>query len=500
MTDAFDASDLDASRRIEASAKDIMNILQNFPHNDSPRRGASPRRGSSPRRGQGARTPSRTVRTRGIVVLSSSSSSSSSSSDDDSLYATAVPPKSKRHDHHPGGETKKAGSGGGFVDLDILINNAFRAMQDHVTSRTRYGAALLATAGRVFTACQTEGLNGTFVSAERVAILKAVSEGFMEFEKIVICSDQTVGFPTPDGASLQMLSAYGNFTVTVVNATRTYQEFQSQELWEDYKRKLASGRGEAQRLANQRDPHHPSASSSSVVAAAAAAAARLNESTDAFLREKFEAMKSNDGLVSADDARRFLDESRDRVRDLNNNNTLNNSMNFEQFRETVARELEHPQSSSSSSSSSHLHGSNHNNHGGAGGRSNADVFISLDIGETVQRVLDVFHRHQRSSSGSGGSSGDAGSTNLVIGKHDRRLITCFSKPGSDAIVVTGLEAGSTTFTVTNISAAEGITSRRYERQPERERHRQRGRARETVDCKLAHSHTGWLAGLPWRSS
>lgn len=439
MAESFDNSDLDASRRIEASAKDIMNILQNFPHNaDSPRHGASPRHGGrrSPRRNSSSLRKSRG----GGNTIIALSSSSSDSSDDESLYATTVGNRTQIVEAKAPGEADS----GGFVDLDILINNAFRAMQDHVTSRTRYGAALLTVAGRVFTACQTEGLNGTSVAAERVAILKAVSEGFMEYEKIVICSDQTVGFPTPDGASLQMLSAYGNFTICVVNATRTYQEFQSQELWNEYKSKLATGRGESRRLASQRDPTNYTGSATSA-APSAVKADRLNESADAFLREKYEAMKdANGGLVSADDARKFLNESRDHVKD------LNSSLNFEQFKETVARELEGG-SSSGPSKSQEMGNTRQNGHANAKHDTRAEVLINLDIGETVQRVLDQFQD---------GDRGHSSPTNLVVGRHDRHIITCFSKPGSNSIVVTGLEAGSTAFTVTNIAGGTRIM-RRY---------------------------------------
>ena len=179
-------------------------------------------------------------------------------------------------------------------------------------------------------------------------------------------------------------------------------------------------------------------------------ASRLNDDTDAFLHEKFEDLKrSNNGVVSAEDARKFLNESRDRVQD------LNSSLNFEQFKETVARELDQPRRRhrrDSSSSTAPADGGNHHNN------NNSDVTITLDIGETVRRVLDVF---QASATRGSDESGEAAATNLVIGRHDRRLITCFSKPGSNAVVVTGLQAGSTTFRVTNIAGGTAI-SRRYD--------------------------------------
>jgi len=453
MADPLEASDLDASRRIEASAKDIMNILQNFPHNSGSPRGTTPRKDrfrGSPRR-RGSRTPGRGGSSRAASILALSSSSSSSSDDDD-LYATTI----GHHDKEKQLVESKAHADdahSGFVDLDILINNAFRAMQDHITSGVRFGAALLTRAGRVFTACQTEGLGGSFVPAERTAILKAVSEGFMEYEKLVLCNDQTVGFPMPDNHSLQMLAAYGNFTICVVNATRTYQEFQSQELWKEYKDRLANSGADARRFAAQPSSQAAFPHSST----GASEEPRLNKTADAFLKEKYESLKDSKGIVSIDDAKKFLNESRDHVKD------LNSSLNFDQFKQVVADGLDkngvpgHQQSTNS-------HSSTHGN-----------VQIRIGIGETVQQVLRHFE-----------SRGDD-ATSLIVGKHDRKIITCFSKPGSNYLVVTGLAPGSTTFEVTDISGGSTMPSRRYVLQS--------SCLTDTLSCAGCH-HTLFSVSIP----
>jgi len=67
------------------------------------------------------------------------------------------------------------------------------------------GAALLSADGTVFTGCNVE--NGAYsmcICAERTALVKAVSEGHQEFEKIAVTAD-TEEYCLPCGACRQML-------------------------------------------------------------------------------------------------------------------------------------------------------------------------------------------------------------------------------------------------------------------------------------------------------
>ncbi len=59
------------------------------------------------------------------------------------------------------------------------------------------GAALLCKDGTVFTGCNIENASyGAALCAERTAIAKAVSEGYVEFEKLaVVCSAGTYAYP-----------------------------------------------------------------------------------------------------------------------------------------------------------------------------------------------------------------------------------------------------------------------------------------------------------------
>ena len=72
-------------------------------------------------------------------------------------------------------------------------------------SNFQVGAALLLTDGRIITGCNIENASyGLTMCAERVAIFKAVSEGYRSFARIVVVADTSQ--PTsPCGACRQML-------------------------------------------------------------------------------------------------------------------------------------------------------------------------------------------------------------------------------------------------------------------------------------------------------
>ena len=75
-------------------------------------------------------------------------------------------------------------------------------------SHFRVGAALLAVDGRVFTGCNVENASyGLTVCAERVALLKALSEGARAFQSIAIVADTPTPTP-PCGACRQLLWEY----------------------------------------------------------------------------------------------------------------------------------------------------------------------------------------------------------------------------------------------------------------------------------------------------
>lgn len=76
-------------------------------------------------------------------------------------------------------------------------------------SRFQVGAALFAADGRVFTGCNVENATyGLTVCAERVAVFKAVSEGYRAFTRIAVVADTDEPTP-PCGACRQILWEFG---------------------------------------------------------------------------------------------------------------------------------------------------------------------------------------------------------------------------------------------------------------------------------------------------
>ncbi len=85
-------------------------------------------------------------------------------------------------------------------------------------SNYKVGAALLTESGKVYTGCNIENSSyGLTNCAERTAVFKAVSEGEMKFEEMVIYADSP-NLPTPCGACRQVLSEFGpKLKITIIS-------------------------------------------------------------------------------------------------------------------------------------------------------------------------------------------------------------------------------------------------------------------------------------------
>lgn len=125
----------------------------------------------------------------------------------------------------------------GMSVLEELIEAAFSASDKAVAacSRINTGASLLVSgttssmgkfsAGteqngrRIFAAFGVESISDAnlSVSAERACLLKAVSEGYVNFEGMAIANAFGDTFPVPDGPARQLLSEYGDFPLFLVN-------------------------------------------------------------------------------------------------------------------------------------------------------------------------------------------------------------------------------------------------------------------------------------------
>ena len=105
-------------------------------------------------------------------------------------------------------------------DYEALIAAAKQSRENaHAAfSNFRVGAALRATSGRIFGGCNVENATyGLTVCAERVALLKAISEGERGFDAIAVVTD-TDTLTSPCGACRQLIWEFcGDVPVILAN-------------------------------------------------------------------------------------------------------------------------------------------------------------------------------------------------------------------------------------------------------------------------------------------
>jgi cytidine deaminase len=120
------------------------------------------------------------------------------------------------------------------MNADATLVTAARTARDHALapySGFKVGAALLTKAGVIYTGCNVENASyGLTVCAERVALLKALSEGEREFAMIAVVADTAAPTP-PCGACRQLLWEYcGDIPVVMANLERVAARHQMREL------------------------------------------------------------------------------------------------------------------------------------------------------------------------------------------------------------------------------------------------------------------------------
>jgi cytidine deaminase len=99
-------------------------------------------------------------------------------------------------------------------------------------SNFRVGAALEDENGRIFTGCNVENATyGLSVCAERVAVLKAISEGARRFRRVAVAADTDVLTP-PCGACRQILWEFcGDVDLILVNPRGKTETFHMRDLF-----------------------------------------------------------------------------------------------------------------------------------------------------------------------------------------------------------------------------------------------------------------------------
>jgi len=127
-----------------------------------------------------------------------------------------------------------------MTDLE-LVSAAWKAREFARApySRYRVGAALLSESGRAYTGANVESSSyGLSICAERVALVKALSEGDKgRFVKFAVVAEGPLA-PVPCGACRQLLADYAPFVEFLL--ARKRGEYEVVRLFELYPRPFSS--------------------------------------------------------------------------------------------------------------------------------------------------------------------------------------------------------------------------------------------------------------------
>ena len=97
-------------------------------------------------------------------------------------------------------------------------------------SKFAVGAALLCKDGTIFTGCNIENVSyGATMCAERVAIFKAISNGYREFEMIAVYSELE-DYTYPCGMCLQVMQEFMPEGIVLLENKKEMNRFLVREL------------------------------------------------------------------------------------------------------------------------------------------------------------------------------------------------------------------------------------------------------------------------------
>lgn len=98
-----------------------------------------------------------------------------------------------------------------MINLEELIKIAKEARQNSYSPYSNYkvGCALLAKGGKIYSGCNIENDGIMSICAERVAFVKAISEGEKEFEALlVVGGKEELIYTSPCGYCRQFISEF----------------------------------------------------------------------------------------------------------------------------------------------------------------------------------------------------------------------------------------------------------------------------------------------------
>ncbi len=116
--------------------------------------------------------------------------------------------------------------------LDTIVRSAIDGMRNSYTEHEAMpvGACLLASDGTLYTGCTIDNACGPLVmSAEMVAMGKAVSDGKREFDAIAIAADTEKPY-IPSGVTCQLLAEFHVPEVIMANVKGDVESVQLEEL------------------------------------------------------------------------------------------------------------------------------------------------------------------------------------------------------------------------------------------------------------------------------
>jgi len=122
----------------------------------------------------------------------------------------------------------------GHAESRHRLLEAARAARQHAHaafSNFRVGAALETADGEIITGCNVENATyGLTICAERVAVFKAISEGYRSFTRVAVVADTAEPTP-PCGACRQILWEFGgDLEVILGNLNEEKARYQLKDL------------------------------------------------------------------------------------------------------------------------------------------------------------------------------------------------------------------------------------------------------------------------------